>query len=343
MAPATKAGSGAAALALAERTLERGTRPRTSRSSSIDPNGFAAAIKYLEMARSAGPPAVAAVANGYLVEARVRQVEHLGGRRDWPAMVGAASGRSRLTALARSADAGDRQWAGWAAKVADSGQLARFRSEVEELADRQRVVPNQQPRCRRSPTPGRPRPPSCWPRHDRTQAHGEDRRIVSHDPGGWISTRSSRSWPGGHRRRPRTPAVAAAAAGYLFNAAVGGVRAAADRRAWAQAIGGPGRRRRMTAADGVPADQKRWRDLAERTLMAFRADAADLDKRREGFPDLTAQVQPLADAKVYAALLAQAERYMGYEAGNPRGASARPATRSCGSRWTCCRRWSTRG
>jgi hypothetical protein len=112
--------------------------------------------------------------------------------------------------------------------------------------------------------------------------------------------------------------VAAAAAGYLSDASIAAVRVAADARAWPQALDALARAAATEATDAAPPDRRRrWRDVAEQTVMAFRAAAADLNERRKTYPDAAARLQPLADAKVYAAVLALAERHAGYEPGPP--------------------------
>ncbi len=145
----------------------------------------------------------------------------------------------------------------------------------------------------------------------RYQGEGPTRRMISLDKDAGFSRIIDLCETA--RRNATDPAISQAAGGYLYEACVGAVTDATSKRSWSGAVSALSR-----GIAALPAEQKpTFTALAEKTLMEFRGNATDLEKRRTDFPDLTNQLEPLALAKVYSAMLMQAERHMSFDKSTP--------------------------
>ncbi|QOV92160.1 protein kinase [Humisphaera borealis] len=307
MQPAFAEGSSVAALLMAEFWLDYEGAGATKRLRALDDtNGFAQVVRFLEQVKPASPQA--AEAKKYLHDARLRQVDHLADKKNWAGLVAWLS-EIPVDELTKMRDAG--QSAPYAQAMQTVGdQLQRLWTENKDLAERQQIVRDPRPLAPFANAGSVPAAILLAESLLRYQGEGPARRMVSTDAEGSFARIIELCVKA---QASTDPAISAAAGAYLFDAYAASVADAGLKKNWATAVD-------SLARGIVPltGDQRTaWMKLAEKTLMDFRADAADLDKRRETYPDLTNQLEPLALGKVHAAMLVQSERYMSFDKATP--------------------------
>jgi serine/threonine protein kinase len=315
--------SGAAALVMAESSLLIEGKGASRRLRSTDAeNGFAGAIKYLDRAKAGQHKDAASDADTYLLDARLAQVQFLGGKQRWKELVDSLE--ELPVAAMRQTAASDPVIAGTLARCIDaaSPQLMALWQANPEPAKVQAISAEMD------------RPLSPYSESGLTVASlliAES--LITYDQKGNLTGTKEGAVERAvamleKARAGRDAKIAGAATGYLLDAYAGSAQSAASRQAWGEVISILSRGQALVAAGGAATPQQqalvaKWRAMADHAVSGLRGANPDLDKRREAFPTLAKDLQPLADAGVFAARLAMAEQSIGYEAdplrATPRG------------------------
>jgi serine/threonine protein kinase len=309
--------SGVAALVLAEHYLVVDGQGASRRLRSTDAdNGFANIVKNLERAKAGKHQDAASDADSYLFDARLGQIQFLGTKQRWKDLIDTLE---QMPVASMRQAATDPAVAANLARCVDvaTAQLNALWQANPEPAKVQAISKDMDRALR----------PYSDAQVGVASLLIAESLITQDAKGGVVGVKDGAldiALPMLERARQGKDAkVAAAATGYLLDTSAAAAQIASDQKDWGKVISILGKAQALlpAAASATPQQQQliaRWRATGDKAITALRAANPDLDKRRQDFPTLAKDIQPLADSGIFAAKLALAEQAIGLEGDPPR-------------------------